>query len=139
MDRVRQIYDLQKHVVIVCGEGIIGADGRELGAEHASTDPAGNVVLSGASEELRSVLIRKLGDSYFTSKRRNESARAAIFTRKIGHTPAGRPAGRCSTGSTPPPSAGTRSICCSEGKANAVAVLQWDKARGFHLVERLRQ
>ena len=32
---------------------------------------------------------RRLGDSYFTSKRRNESASAAIFTRKVGHTQRG--------------------------------------------------
>src|SRR5207248_4545231 len=89
VERVKEVYDLQKHVVIVCGEGVIDADGQELGAEHASSDPAGNVVLSGASEALRSVLIQRLGDTYFTSKRRNESARAAIFTRKLGHTQRG--------------------------------------------------
>ena len=35
------------------------------------------------------LLIERLGDSYFTSKRRNESAEAAIFTRKVGHTQRG--------------------------------------------------
>ena len=35
------------------------------------------------------MLIERLGDSYFTTKRRNESARAAIFTRKVGHTQRG--------------------------------------------------
>ena len=67
VERIREIYDLQKHCVIVCGEGIVDEKGEELGAEHASTDPAGNVALSGASEALRSVLIRRLGDAYFTS------------------------------------------------------------------------
>ena len=41
------------------------------------------------SEALRAVLINRLGDTYFTSKRRNESARAAVFTRKLGHTQRG--------------------------------------------------
>src|SRR5215216_4155203 len=42
VERIHEIYDLQKNVVIVCGEGIVDTDGRELGAELASTDPAGN-------------------------------------------------------------------------------------------------
>ncbi len=54
VERVKHLYDLQKNVVIVCGEGIVDEQGRELGAETKSTDPAGNVVLSGASEALRS-------------------------------------------------------------------------------------
>src|SRR5262249_10651998 len=87
--RAREIYDLQKHVVIVCAEGIVDEDGQELGAEKASTDPAGNVQLTGAADALRRLLIEGLGDEYFTSKRRNESARAAIFTRKVGHTQRG--------------------------------------------------
>ena len=52
VERVKQIYDLQKNVVIVCGEGIVDEQGRELGAESKSTDPSGNVVLSGAAEAL---------------------------------------------------------------------------------------
>ncbi len=89
VERVIEIYELQKNVVIVCGEGIVDENGRELGAETASTDPAGNKVLTGAADALRQILIERLGDSYFTSKRRNESARAAIFTRKVGHTQRG--------------------------------------------------
>src|SRR5947209_6820766 len=72
VERIKEIYELQKHVVIVCGEGVVDEKGRELGAELSSTDPAGNLILTGASEALRSVLIRRLGDTYFTSKRRNE-------------------------------------------------------------------
>jgi len=48
VQRVKHIYDLQKNVVIVCGEGIVDEQGRELGAETKSTDPSGNIVLSGA-------------------------------------------------------------------------------------------
>ncbi len=49
-ERVMHLYDLQKNVVIVCGEGIVDEQGHELGAERETTDPAGNVVLSGAAE-----------------------------------------------------------------------------------------
>src|SRR5882724_1553094 len=53
VERVKHTYDLQKNVVIVCGEGIVDEQGRELGAESKSTDPAGNVALTGAAEALR--------------------------------------------------------------------------------------
>jgi len=33
VSRVKHLYDLQKNVVIVCGEGIVDEQGRELGAE----------------------------------------------------------------------------------------------------------
>ena len=46
-------------------------------------------MLSGAADALKQILVQRLGDSYFTSKRRNESAKAAVFTRKIGHTQRG--------------------------------------------------
>src|SRR5208282_634693 len=89
VERVKHIYDLQKNVVIVCGEGIVDEQGRELGAETKSTDPSGNIVLSGASEALRSKLIQMIGDKYFQLYRRGESAKEAIFTRKVGHTQRG--------------------------------------------------
>ncbi len=132
VERIKEIYDLQKHVVIVCGEGIVDEKGQELGAELQSTDPAGNVLLSGASEALRSVLIKKLGDSYFTSKRRNESARAAVFTRKVGHTQrGGRPIlfDRFYAAQL----GGHAVDMLMEGTVNAVSVLQYTRDRGFHL------
>ena len=89
VERVKHLYDLQKNVVIVCGEGIVDEQGRELGAETKSTDPAGNVVLSGAAEALRAKLIQMIGDRYFQLYRRGESAKEAIFTRKVGHTQRG--------------------------------------------------
>ncbi|MFO0850900.1 MAG: 6-phosphofructokinase [Gemmataceae bacterium] len=132
--RTQEIYDLQKHVVIVCGEGVVDEQGRELGAEHASTDPAGNKVLSGAAEALRSVLIARLGDTYFTSKRRNESARSAIFTRKIGHTQrGGRPIrfDRFHAALL----GGHAVELLLDGRVNAVAVLNHTREKGFHLGE----
>ena len=47
VDRVRHLYELQKHVVIVCGEGVVDEQGAALGATKASSDPAGNVLLTG--------------------------------------------------------------------------------------------
>ena len=35
VERVNDVYDLQKNVVIVCGEGIVDEEGRELGCESA--------------------------------------------------------------------------------------------------------
>ncbi len=130
--RVQEIYDLQKHVVIVCAEGIVDQEGRDLGAEKSSTDPAGNVQLSGAAEVLRGLLIDRLGDQFFISRRRNESARSAIFTRKVGHTQRGGPPilfdrfHGVQLG-------GQAVDMLLAGQANTVAILQWDKERGFHL------
>jgi len=86
---VREFYDLQKHVVIVCGEGIVDEQGNELGAKMKSTDPAGNIVLSGAAEALRARLIEVLGDRFFELHRRGGSAEEAVFIRKVGHTQRG--------------------------------------------------
>ncbi|MGE3807852.1 MAG: 6-phosphofructokinase, partial [Gemmataceae bacterium] len=132
VERVIEIYELQKNVVIVCAEGIVDEKGQDLGAEIASTDPAGNKVLSGAADAVRNLLIRRLGDSYFTSKRRNESARAAIFTRKVGHTQrGGRPIlfdrfHGCQLG-------GHAVDLLLEGRVNAVSILNWNRERGFHV------
>jgi len=131
-ERVKHIYDLQKNVVIVCGEGIVDDQGAELGAETKSTDPAGNIVLSGASEALRSRLIKMIGDRYFQLYRRSESAREAIFTRKVGHTQrGGRPIlfDRFYAAQL-----GAKAVeLLYEGRNNSVAILQYDEARGFHV------
>lgn len=131
-ERVKQIYDVQKNVVIVCGEGIVDGQGRELGAESNSTDPAGNVILSGAAEALRSKLIQMLGDRYFQLYRRGESAREAIFTRKVGHTQrGGRPIlfDRFHAAQL-----GAKAVeLLQEGRNNAVSILQYNEAKGFHV------
>jgi ATP-dependent phosphofructokinase / diphosphate-dependent phosphofructokinase len=132
VQRVLETYDLQKNVVIVCGEGIVDEHGRDLGSESTSTDPAGNKVLTGAAEAVRQLLIERLGDSYFTSKRRNESAQAAIFTRKVGHTQrGGRPIlfDRFHGAQL----GGHAVDLLLEGYANGVAILQWNRERGFHI------
>lgn len=132
VERIKEIYDLQKHAVIVCGEGIVDENGQDLGAETASSDPAGNRILSGASEALRTMLIARIGDKFFTSRRRNESAKAAIFTRKLGHTQrGGRPVqfDRFYAAQL----GGHAVDMLIEGQINAVAILQWNREKGFHV------
>jgi 6-phosphofructokinase len=132
VDRVRHLYDLQKNVVIVCGEGVVDEQGNELGAESSSQDPAGNIALSGAAEALRARLSQRLGDRYFRDYRRGNSAREAIFTRKVGHTQrGGRPIlfDRFYAASL-----GARAVdLLVEGRNNAVSVLQYTASRGFHV------
>src|ERR1700726_560493 len=132
VERVKHLYDLQKNVVIVCGEGIVDEEGSELGAESTSTDPAGNVALSGAAEALRGKIIQMLGDRYFQLYRRGSSAREAIFTRKVGHTQrGGRPIlfDRFYAALL-----GAKAVdLLVEGRNNAVAVLQYHAERGFHV------
>ena len=132
LERVKETYDLQKNVVIVCGEGVVDEQGRELGAEIKSADPAGNVALSGAAEALRSKLVQMIGDRYFQLYRRGDSAREAIFTRKVGHTQrGGRPIlfDRFYAAQL-----GAKAVeLLVEGRNNAVSVLQHDSAKGFHV------
>jgi ATP-dependent phosphofructokinase / diphosphate-dependent phosphofructokinase len=131
-ERVKHIYDLQKNVVIVCGEGIVDEEGNELGAETKSSDPAGNIVLSGAAEALRSKLIQMTGDRHFQLYRRGDSAREAIFTRKVGHTQrGGRPIlfDRFYAAEL-----GAKTVdLLVEGRNNAIAVLQYNSTKGFYV------
>lgn len=131
-ERVKEIYDLQKNVVIVCGEGIVDPQGNVLGAEQSSTDPAGNKLLSGAAEALRQKLIERIGDDFFKSRRRGSSAKEAIFTRKIGHTQrGGRPIlfDRFYAAQL----GGKAVDILMEGQNNAVSILQWNRKQGFHV------
>jgi 6-phosphofructokinase len=132
VERVKEIYDLQRNVVIVCGEGIVDETGRELGATHRSTDPAGNVILSGAAEQLRQMLIDAIGDDYFRKQGRSDTAKTAIFTRKVGHTQrGGRPLAfdrfyAAQLG-------GKATDMLLEGENNCVATLQWTREHAFHV------
>ncbi len=132
VERVKHLYDLQKNVVIVCGEGVVDEQGRELGAETKTTDPSGNIVLSGAAEALRTKLIQLIGDRYFQLYRRGESAKEAIFTRKVGHTQrGGRPIlfDRFYAAQL-----GAKAVeLLVEGRNNAVSILQYDSVNGFHV------
>ena len=44
---------------------------------------------SGAAEAIKKLLVDKIGDAFFASRRRGETADAAIFVRKVGHTQRG--------------------------------------------------
>jgi ATP-dependent phosphofructokinase / diphosphate-dependent phosphofructokinase len=132
IERVKEIYELQKNVVIVCGEGVVDETGQELGDAERSTDPAGNLVLSGASEALRQILINGIGDEYFRTSRRNDSAKEAIFTRKLGHTQrGGRPLlfDRFHAAQL----GGHAVDMLLEGQNNCVSTLQWSQQRGFYV------
>jgi 6-phosphofructokinase len=132
VERVREIYELQKNVVIVCGEGVVDENGQELGARQPSADPAGNVGLSGAAEALRQILIGHFGDAYFQKSRRAESAGAAIFTRKVGHTQrGGRPIlfDRFFAAQL----GGKAVDMLMDRQNNACSVLQWRRDKGFHV------
>jgi hypothetical protein len=89
VERVLAILDIQKHAVLCVSEGIVDIHGQILGAVSASKDPAGNFLYSGAGEAVKRLLVERIGDAFFTRQRRNESADAAIFVRKVGHTQRG--------------------------------------------------
>jgi 6-phosphofructokinase 1 len=89
VEKVLAVLDRQKHAVVCVSEGIVDTEGHILGAVTASKDPAGNVQYSGAAEAVKRLLVQRIGDAFFTRQRRNESADAAIFVRKIGHTQRG--------------------------------------------------
>jgi 6-phosphofructokinase 1 len=89
VERALAILDVQKHAVLCVSEGIVDTKGQFLGAVNPSKDPAGNVQYTGAGEAVKRILVERIGDAFFTRQRRNESADAAIFTRKIGHTQRG--------------------------------------------------
>ncbi len=130
--RVRELYDLQKHVVIVIGEGVRDEEGHRLGAKRKTYDPAGNIQFSGAAEHLKEMLDESMGDEFFIARKRHETAASAIFTRKIGHTQRG---GRPILfdrfyGSQ----LGGKAVdLLVEGRNNCMATLQWSSENGFSL------
>jgi 6-phosphofructokinase len=132
VERIKELYAFQKNVVIVCGEGVVDQQGNELGAEKSSHDPAGNHILTGAAEALRNILVQAIGDQYFRDLRRGETARDVIFTRKVGHTQrGGRP---IQFDRYYAAQLGGKAVdLLLEGHNNVVAILQWDRQRGFHL------
>lgn len=130
--RVRQLYDLQKHVVIALGEGVRDLSGQQLGAVNASRDPAGNLQFEGAAASMKRVLVERLGNAYFSGTNRHNSADSAIFTRKVGHTQrGGRPIyfDRFYAAQL-----GGRAVdLLMQHMNNHIATLQWSANEGFHL------
>ena len=78
------------------------------------------------------MLIERLGDRHFQVYRRGNSAKEAIFTRKVGHTQrGGRPIlfDRFYAAAL-----GAKAVdLLVEGRNNAVAVLQYQAKNGFHV------
>jgi len=129
---VQDVYNIQKNVVIVCGEGIVDSAGVPMGAARRGTDPAGNITLSGAAECLRQQLIEAIGDEYFRNAGRGQTAAEAIFTRKLGHTQrGGRPLvfDRFYAGQL----GGKAVDMLHAGQNDAVAILQHNESSGFHV------
>ncbi|GAB4156594.1 MAG: 6-phosphofructokinase [Planctomycetaceae bacterium] len=130
--RIRELYDLQKHVVIVVGEGMLDENGEQLGNASKSVDPAGNVIFSGAAEALREIIANALGDSFFQCRRRHQTAKEAIFTRKVGHTQrGGRPI--CFDRFHAARLGGKAVELLTSGQNNVMSTLQWSHERGLTL------
>lgn len=132
VDRVIELYEIQKHVVIAVAEGVVDQAGHVLGAEQGTRDPAGNLKYSGAAQAVKRMLLDRLDDGFFRSRRRNESASAAIFTRQVGHTQrGGRPIlfDRFYAAQL----GGKAVDMLLEGQRNSLATLQWHPERGFWL------
>ncbi len=131
-ERVKQIYRLQKHVVIVCGEGIVNECGEALGDRHATLDPAGNVRLSGAAEALRTLLLENIDERFFRDLGYFDSHSSVIFTRKVGHTQrGGRP---LQFDRFYAAQLGGKAVeILLEGRNNEIAVLNWSHDSGFNV------
>lgn len=134
VERVKELYELQKHAVIVVGEGVVDEHGNQLGAASKSFDPAGNILLSGAAEQLAEMLEKSLGDEYFQKAGLHDKAKSAIFTRKIGHTQrGGRPVhfDRFMAGQL-----GGRAVdLLVREQNNYLSTVKWDEQRGFTVSE----
>ncbi len=129
-ERVRQIYDLQHHVLIVVGEGAKTADGRDLGAATPTYDLAGNIRYSGAADALKKILQDRIEPEFFDHARAHEPATAAYFTRKVGHTQrGGRPILFDRFHASQLGGKAVRLLV--DGENNAVATLQYSHANGF--------
>ncbi len=130
--RVVQLYDLQQHAVIVVGEGIRDADGKELGATIPTFDPAGNVRYSGAADAIGEMLSKSLDKKLFTEMQAFEPASSPMFNRKIGHTQrGGRPIlfDRFYASQL----GGKAVDLLVSGESNEIATLQYERASGFRV------
>ena len=129
-EKVREIYKSQKHAVIVCGEGVVDADGNVIGSAKNSTDPAGNLLLSGAAEGLKRLLVENIPDSFFQQYGSMPGSSSSIFTRKVGHTQrGGRPLlfDRYYAAQL-----GSKAVdLLNTGQSNVLSTLQYDSNTGF--------
>lgn len=128
--RVRELYELQNHVVIVAGEGVVGEDGQPLGDQAPSFDPAGNIKYNGAAEALKIILEQRLDADFIRKVRRHEPTKSAIFTRKVGHTQrGGRPILFDRFHATQ--LGGNAVDLLLDRQNNSISTLQWSEESGF--------
>ena len=131
VERVKHLYDLQKNVVIVCGEGIVDEQGVELGAESTSTDPAGNVALerrggSAAREDdpaARRPLLPALSPRQRRPGKRSSPEKSGTRSAAGGRS--------CSTASTRRMLGPKAVDLLVEGRNNAVSILQYNSRQGL--------
>ena len=116
VERVRELYELQKNVVIVCGEGIVDEDGRELGAKRETHDPAGNIVALGRLGRAARRARRPLRRRSTSSSTAGPSRPRPRSSPERSATPSAAAGRSCSTASTPPSSGARRWTCCSTGR-----------------------
>ena len=107
--------------------------GRELGAEIESTDPAGNVVLTGAAEALRRDLIRTDRRPIFHQQAPQRIGQGSDLHPQSRPHPARRPADPVRPLLRRPARRPRRSTCLLEGRNNAVSILQCNARQGFHV------
>jgi 6-phosphofructokinase 1 len=130
--RIRELYDLQKHVVIAVGEGLKDSSGNEIGHAGGRKDPAGNPVYRDTADALRQLLIDELGDAFFSTRKRFDRATDAIFTRRVGHTQRGGRPVRFDRHYAA--QLGGKAVeLVADRKNNSLAILQWSPERGFVL------
>lgn len=132
IDRVRQLYDLQRNVLIVIGEGVRDAEGQLLGANTDNVDPSGNVIMGGAGAQLKHILETDLGDEYFQKNSPHDSADRAIFTRKVGHTQRGGRPIRFDRFHAAQLGGQAVELLIHE-QNNHISTVQWSPETGFHL------
>jgi len=130
LERVTTCYEMQKHTVIVCAEGV--RDPKSVERAREGPGRSAPVPPQGAAESLRETLIERLGDRFFADRRRNDSAESAIFTRKVGHTQrGGRPVYFDQFYGV---QLGGHAVdLLLQGQVNRLAILQHHSERGFYL------
>ena len=107
--------------------------GASWARESTSTDPAGNVRLTGAAEALRGKLIELLGDGYFQRYRRGESAARSDLHQKSRPHPARRAADPVRPLLRGAARAARRSICWSKGATTPCRSSSTTADKGFHV------
>jgi len=79
LEKLKSIIDEKKFAVIVVGEGLKDADGKEVAADATKVDSFGHAVLSGAADYLKDIVEEKLGTKTRTVKLGYAQRAAAHF------------------------------------------------------------